>query len=68
MLNGYRCITAFSGPTQDEYRSNTGIPQCTTPIFPSYNISLQWSTELATADSDHEMDEVEKYLQACISY
>ena len=49
---------------RNEYRSNTGIPQRTTPTFSSDNIYLQRFAEHGNSNNDHELDELEKYLQA----
>lgn len=56
---------ALSCLWEDEYRSNTGLPQrITTPIHHSGNTYFQWLAECKTTDDDYEMDELEKYLQA----
>lgn len=47
-----------------EYRSNTGLPQRLTPVIHLDNTYLRWLAPCTTTDDNHEIDELEKYLQA----
>ena len=57
---------ALSRLWKNKYRSNTGIPKCTSHFFSSDNIYLQWFAKHEIADNEHEMDELENYLRAHI--
>lgn len=59
---------ALSSLWKNQYRSNTGLPQHTTPppATSTNNSCLQWLAKRAAIDNNHESDELERYLQADI--